>query len=97
MNDGLRPFRTDPYSVNWLTQRTSPPTAPRSRFIFPSSSSNTRSPMSFARERFGQCLVIGVWVTPSSTSKPVSIAPTDSPSTRTLARLTRWTRARTDR
>ncbi len=86
---GRRPLRTSPYNVNWLTTSSGAATSAADRSSSRILSSCTLRAMASAVR------AVSVWVTPSSTRRPSSTAPTTSPSTVTLARLTVCTTART--
>ena len=69
MKLGRRPLRQSPSSVNWLTTNIAPPASASERFIFPASSSNTRSSTIFC----AICLAsssLSPTATPNSTKRP---------------------------
>src|SRR6185312_2472716 len=86
--EGRRPRATDPARVNWETIRKAPPTAARSRFILPASSSKTRKPASFSAAARALSSPSPRSI-PTSTSRPRPISPTVSPPTFTEAVETR--------
>ena len=86
---GLRPFLTSPYSVNWLTTRSPPPTSFSERFIFPSASGKTLSPTTLSAIQVAS-ISPSLALKPTKRTKPVPISPTDRPSTVTCADDTRW-------
>src|SRR5580693_2346979 len=87
--DGRRPLDRSAYSVNWLMTRSGALTSEQDF-----SPSRIRRPHSLAASLAASSRVSS-WVTPTRTSSPgSSIAPATSPSTVTLAWLTRCTTAR---
>src|SRR5579863_6933266 len=93
MNEGRRPRRTSPWSVNCETSSTAPPVSESERFINPASSGKIRRPAIFSA-------IIAASPVPSSvptltrTSRPKPISPVIRSPTLTRAFETRCTTAR---
>ena len=81
------------YRVNWETTSRAPPTAARFKFIFPASSAKTRRPQILSAS-FSAWAWVSLGPMPSSTRKPVPMAPTVAPSMETEAEDTLVTTAR---
>src|SRR5690606_13840657 len=93
MKLGRRPFRASPYSVNWLTTSSPPPTSSSPRFIFPSASGNNLRPTTFSAIQRSFSSVSSARK-PTSSKKPRPIRPAVLPPIRTSARLTRCSTTR---
>ena len=89
---GLFPLRQSAYRVNWLTTRSSPSTSSSDRLVFPFSSSNIRR-RQILSAIFSAICRVSPSATPNSIRNPLPILPNNSPSTVTLACVTRCTTA----
>src|SRR5512134_3108936 len=94
MNEGRRPLAASPYSVNWETTSTAPPTSARARIILPSASLKSRSPATFSAIQ-STWAGVSPCVKPARSRKPAPISPATRSSMVTLARVTRWRTTRT--